>query len=169
MFAGYIALESTLHVGLQTRNSSDIPADADALPNFRVYSPSGLLPNAGGQASLLDSAAITNATNANPIVITSNGHNLTSGMRVTISGVGGNTNANTSAIITKIGSNTFSIPVAGNSAYTSGGSWHVSGLYDLAIAATAANGFVAGEIYTLVATWDEGGDAKSQVFSFGVV
>src|SRR5262249_26844427 len=38
--------------------------------------------------------AITGATNASPIVVTSNGHGLTNGETVRISGVGGNTAAN---------------------------------------------------------------------------
>jgi hypothetical protein len=168
-FIGFVTLGDTLHVGHQTRDASLVPIDADALPAFRVFSPSGQLAAASGQAALLDSAAITGATNANPIVITSASHNLSSGVRVTISGVGGNTNANTSAIVTVLTGNTFSIPVAGNAGYTAGGTWHASGLYDLAIAATPQNGFVAGETYSLHVTWEISGGARSEVYSFGVI
>lgn len=74
---------------------------------------------------------ITNATNTNPIVITTaiiiNGtpvaspHLYQTGLSVTISQVGGNTAANSTHAITVLSANTFSIPVAGNGAYTSGG------------------------------------------------
>jgi len=64
---------------------------------------------------------ITGASNANPIVITSVGHNLESTQKVTISGVGGNTNANGLKTVTVIDADTFSIVTAGNGTYTSGG------------------------------------------------
>tara|TARA_R100000808_G_scaffold4669_1_gene14907 strand:- start:249 stop:893 length:645 start_codon:yes stop_codon:yes gene_type:complete len=67
--------------------------------------------------------SITGATNADPIVITtSSTTNLETGMKVTIAGVGGNTNANGEHRITVIDSTTFRLnKVAGNAAYTSGG------------------------------------------------
>jgi len=64
---------------------------------------------------------ITGASNTNPIVITSVGHNLESTQKVTISGVGGNTNANGLKTVTVIDADTFSIVTAGNGTYTSGG------------------------------------------------
>ena len=74
---------------------------------------------------------VTAASNTSPITITTgvlvNGqvdaqpHLMTTGITVTIAGVGGNTAANTTAVITVTGPNTFTIPVAGNGAYTSGG------------------------------------------------
>lgn len=77
-------------------------------------------------------AAITGATNATPIVITSTAHGLSTGDVVTISGVGGNTAANGTFRITNTGANTFSLQtlaagganVAGSGAYTSGGDWY---------------------------------------------
>ena len=66
---------------------------------------------------------ITGASNANPIVITSVGHNLESTQKVTISGVGGNTAANGLKTVTVIDADTFSIVSAGNGSYTSGGEW----------------------------------------------
>jgi hypothetical protein len=73
------------------------------------------------------SQAITGASDANPIVITSNGHGLTTGQLVTITGVGGNTSANvTASAVTVVSANTFSIAVAGNGSYTSGGVWTLS-------------------------------------------
>ena len=68
--------------------------------------------------------AITGATNASPIVITSSSHGLATGDQVVISGVGGNTIANKRWFITVLTSNTFSLTGStGNGAYTSGGQW----------------------------------------------
>ena len=71
--------------------------------------------------------AITGATNATPIVVTSTGHSFKNGDGVTISGVGGNTAANGDHFIKNITANTFELidfngtDVAGSGAYTSGG------------------------------------------------
>ena len=71
------------------------------------------------------SGTITGATNATPIVITSNGHGLVTGDGVVISGVLGNTAANGTFAVTKVNNNTFSLNgSAGSGAYTSGGTWH---------------------------------------------
>jgi hypothetical protein len=73
----------------------------------------------GADASPL---TVSSATNANPIVVTTSApHGLITGSLVTIAAVGGNTNANGTFRVTKLSSTTFSIPKAGNSAYTSGG------------------------------------------------
>lgn len=64
--------------------------------------------------------AITGATNATPIVITANGHGLSTGARVSITGVLGNTAANGTWTITKVDANTFDLNTSvGNGAYTS--------------------------------------------------
>lgn len=66
--------------------------------------------------------AVTGATNASPVVITSTGHGLSTGHRVAISQVGGNTAANGNWTITVVDANTFSLNGStGNGAYTSGG------------------------------------------------
>jgi Ca2+-binding RTX toxin-like protein len=68
--------------------------------------------------------SVTGATNANPIVITSNGHGLANGEQVTISGVVGNTTANGTFTVSNVTANTFRLVGAvGNGAYTSGGTW----------------------------------------------
>lgn len=68
------------------------------------------------------SGTITNATNANPIVLTTTlPHGLVNGDTVTISLVTGNTAANGVQVVTVIDANDFSIPVAGNGSYVSGG------------------------------------------------
>ena len=76
------------------------------------------------------SLTVSGATNATPIVITTSAaHNLFDGMLVTIASVGGNTAANGSYYVDVLTSTTFALysdsalttPVAGNGAYTSGG------------------------------------------------
>lgn len=70
-------------------------------------------------------AAITNATNAAPIVITSNGHGLSNADMVAIAGVGGNTAANGIWSINNVAANTFELEGStGNGAYTAGGTWY---------------------------------------------
>lgn len=66
--------------------------------------------------------AVTGATNATPIVITTAAHGFSTGDVVTIASVGGNTNANGTFRVTVLSSTTFSLDgSAGNAAYTSGG------------------------------------------------
>src|SRR5436190_2897826 len=76
--------------------------------------------------------AITGATNATPIVITTtSAHQLADGDPIQITGVGGNTNANTTGFAkrTSYSATTFGLyfdaalaqAVSGNGAYTSGG------------------------------------------------
>lgn len=72
--------------------------------------------------------AITNATNATPIVVTATAHGFSNGQRVLITGVGGNTAANGVFIVANVATNTFELThfdteanVAGNGSYTSGG------------------------------------------------
>lgn len=66
---------------------------------------------------------VTNATNANPIVITTDrAHGLSNGATVHIEGVGGNTNANGRFTTANVASTTFELSgITGNGAYTSGG------------------------------------------------
>ena len=74
--------------------------------------------------------SITGATNATPIVITSNAHGLANDDIVSISGVGGNTAANGEFRVAGQTANTFNLTtladasVAGNGVYTSGGTWY---------------------------------------------
>lgn len=72
-----------------------------------------------------DTDTIDDATNATPIVITSNSaHGLSTGDRVTVASVGGNTAANSDWQIVVIDATTFRLyGSVGNGAYTSGGTW----------------------------------------------
>lgn len=95
-----------------------------ALEVSRAHTATGSIGDQGG--------AITAATNATPIVITTTSpHNLKDGDPIQITGVGGNTNANTTGFAKRTGysATTFGVyadaalatAVAGNSGYTSGG------------------------------------------------
>lgn len=93
------------------------------------------------------SGSITGATNATPIVITSNSHGLSTDDIVTISGVGGNTAANGTFRITVTGATTYTLQtlaganVAGSGAYTSGGTWYLGNYVgSRATALTTQNG-----------------------------
>jgi len=70
-------------------------------------------------------AAITAASNATPIVITSNGHGLSNNDRVAVAGVLGNTAANGIWSVQNVAANTFELEGStGSGAYTSGGTWY---------------------------------------------
>lgn len=101
-------------------------------------------PSPGYEATA--AVAITNATNANPLVITAPSHGLTVSRPVTITGVAGNTAANgTFNSINVIDANTFSIPVAGNAAYTSGGTVQpIPEWWRFWVVINPPHGFVAG-------------------------
>lgn len=65
---------------------------------------------------------VSAATNSNPIQITTaTPSRRQTGDTVTISGVGGNTNANGTWTVTRVDDSNFTVPVAGNGNYTSGG------------------------------------------------
>ena len=165
-FVGYVDLEATI-VGSLLVASSDTPIDADALPTFRVYGPDGFVTS--GSCTLRNSGDITGATNASPIVVTSAGHGLTTGAYVNVSGVGGNTAANGDHVITRINADTFSLDGStGNGEYTSGGTWHVAGLYAYSIDATGAAGFEQGEQYQVQFTYEVSSTVQGQTHSFNV-
>lgn len=169
-FIGFVSLSSTIYPTFVTRDNSNIPTNAASAPGFRVYGSSGLMANGTGTATQRDTGSITGATNASPIVITSTSHKLTTGTRVTIAGVGGNTAANGTFSITNVDVNSFSLDGStGNGAYTSGGTWNVSGLYYISFSPTAANGFEAGQSYSMLVSYTVSSTAKADVFAFTVV
>lgn len=70
--------------------------------------------------------AVTNATNATPIVVTA-ARTMRTGETVTIASVGGNTAANGTWVATNVSATTFSLNGSvGNGAYTSGGTYSVA-------------------------------------------
>lgn len=79
--------------------------------------------NAGGAVSGVSGLAVTGATNASPIQITTaSPHGLSNGNYVTISGVLGNTNANGTFAVANASGSTFTLNgTTGNANYTGGG------------------------------------------------
>jgi len=75
-----------------------------------------------GSTQSYSNDVITAATNATPIVITSNAHNLQTGDRVEVAGCVGNTAANGIFTVSSVTTNTFTLDgSAGNGTWTSGG------------------------------------------------
>lgn len=168
-FSGFVTLEGTFTDYLQVRDADKQPVEPDAAPTFRVYGASGLLPQAGGTATLGHTGSITGATNASPIVIASAAHGLKTGQRVKITGVGGNTNANSTWVITYVDDDHFSLQSSsGNSNYTSGGTFSLLGFYQAEIEATGDNGFEAGETFFVHFTWTVSSAARAEVHSVSV-
>jgi hypothetical protein len=98
------------------------------LVNWSAANPGEFSPSTQKRFFRLRSAnipvAVSGATNASPIVVTSTGHSLNTGDAISISGVAGNTAANGTFTVTKVDANTFSLNGStGNAAYTSGGTW----------------------------------------------
>lgn len=166
MFQGFVNLGDTIVI-CAVSASSGVPTDADALPTFRVYDDEGVVLT--GTAAFKDSGNITGATNASPIVITSAGHGLNTGTRVKNASVGGNTAANGYFVVTRVDANTFSLDGStGNGSYTSGGTWHVAGLYALSIAATTNNGFAVGKNYSVLVSFAISSTQQAQLMAFQV-
>jgi hypothetical protein len=98
--------------------------------------------NIGGTTTLFGGVSrtgtVTGATNAAPILITSNNHGLQTGDPVVMSNVGGNTAANGSFTITVVNANQFSLDgSAGNGAFSSNGTWQ-------SVRVFSANNFTGG-------------------------
>ena len=103
------------------------------------------------------------------IAITSALHGLTTGSYVTVSGVGGNTGANGSFIITKVDDNSFTLDSStGVAPYTSGGEWHLAGLYGISIAAQGVSGYEKSEVYQIAYTYEVSSVVQEQLHSFQV-
>ena len=168
MFAGFVEMDSTILIPLVTEDAGTA-TDADSLPLFRVYGDSGLLASAGGTCAFKDAGSVSDASNASPIVISSTGHNLSTGMRITVVGVLGNTAANNTWSIIRIDGNSFSLTGStGNGAYAGAGTWHVTGLYDASVTPTIATQFASGQSFTVVVNAIMGGDVLPQSFTFVV-
>jgi hypothetical protein len=151
MFVGFVTLDSALKFLWLTKNSSSVPTASSTTPIYRIYGASGLMTNGTGSLTDKDTGVVTGATNATPIVITSAAHGLTTGMRVTVASVGGNTAANGAWTITRVNADTFSLDTSvGNGAYTSGGTWKATGLYEMSVTPTAANGYARGGSYDVI-------------------
>lgn len=168
-FIGFFDLDETLDAPVNITGGTGAPSDPSVAPNFRVYNGSALMNSGTGNLSKLDTGAVTNATNATPIVVTSVAHGLKTGNRATLSGVGGNTAANGDWPVTRVTDDTFSLDgSAGSAPYTSGGTWHVTGLYQLEISLASGDGYEVGETYFAVVTWIVSAVTYAKTISFMV-
>jgi len=87
--------------------------------------------------------AVTGATNATPIVVTTAAHGLDTGDKVTIASVGGNTAANGDWEVTVVSSTTFSLKTSvGNSNYTAGGTMARAFAFHLASRLAGEEGYI---------------------------
>lgn len=173
-FFGIVQIENPLRSTVLSRNTSGTPTDSQTPPAYRVYGPAGLMQAGTGTLVLKDPSAsgggITGASNASPISITSPAHGLSTGANVTISGVAGNTAANGQWTVTVVDADHFTLNgSSGSGAWTSGGTWHVSGLYDVNFTPQAANGFLSGQCYSMLVSYTISGTPVADVFSFMVV
>jgi hypothetical protein len=167
-FAGFVNLEGTLVGGFLTLDSSNVAVNADALPTFEIYDTASS-PIDNGTTAFFATGSITDATNASPIVITSASHGHQTGAQVTITGVGGNTAANGTFVITRVDANSYSLDGStGNGAYTTGGTWNITGFYSYTINATSANQYESGKNYKIVLTYDISGTTKEDLDTFSV-
>lgn len=169
MFIGYVELDDTLTAVVLIRDAARTPVNLDAPPTVRVYGPDGLLPEATGSGSFLDSGPIQGATNATPVVVTSANHGLTTGSYVTVSGVLGNAGANGTFPVTRLTASTFELDGSvGSGDYASGGTWNVAGLYRYQVEAAAVDGFESGVCYTALVQGAVAGVATAETQSFVV-
>ena len=169
MFLGFVQLETALLLAALVEDTSGQPVNASGNVTFRVYGPTGLMISGTGTMALADTGAITNATDASPIVVTSANHGLTTGTRVKVASVGGNTAANGDFIVTKVDANTFNLNGStGNGAYTSGGTWNVDGLYTASYTPSGVNNFAAGQTYSVLVSALVGSNAWGDLHTFTV-
>jgi hypothetical protein len=120
-YATVIPENSKTNVSVVLEQSTD-------MVNWTTVNPGEFVPSIQKRFFRLRSAnvpvAVTGASNASPIVITSAGHSLNTGDSISISGVQGNVAANGAFTVTKVDANSFSLNGStGNGAYTSGGTW----------------------------------------------
>lgn len=151
MYLGLFELGTTVRHAIPITVLGE-PVDPVVNPTYRIYEDNALIANGTGSLTKLDTGDITGATNASPIEITTDGdHGLETGNIVTISNVGGNTAANGTFQITKTATNKFTLNGStGNASYTSGGAWHVAGVYQLELELLSGSGFDIGKTYQVV-------------------
>ncbi len=168
MFLGLFDLGSTLQAAIPI-TVADEPIDPGVNPTYRVYDGDSLISDGTGSLTQMDTGVVAGATNASPIVISDNAHGLQTGNIVKVTNVGGNTAANGTFVVTRVNANSFSLDGStGNAPYTSGGAWHVAGLYLLELSLLAGSGYEVGKTFTVVVSWNVGSDVYTKTIYFGV-
>ena len=171
-FAGYTELDGNF-VGLLLTKQDGALKDADALPTYRIYGPSGIMTGGTGTMAFLQSGSISSIENTTPIrVNTTAAHGLQTGQQLSISGVSGavaGTVNGFSFAVTVIDSDTVELQSTTAAGTGTGGSWHLTGQYTMTHAALAANGYDINETYTVVYAATIGGDSGAGQDTFAVV
>lgn len=154
MFLGQYELGESLKAAIPI-TVAGVPVDPTVNPTYRIYEGETVIAAGTGSLTQLDTGAIDDATNANPIEITTDAaHGLETGNIVKITNVVGNTAANGTFQITKTAADTFTLDGStGNGAYVSGGAWHVAGLYLLSLDLLSGSGYDIGKTYQVIITW----------------
>lgn len=170
MFVGFVDLEDTIAFAFTVRNASRSPVAPDTDPSFRVYGPDGLIATNTRLATKLDTVSISSVVATSPITVnTSSDHGFYTGDRITITGVGGITAANSTWTITKVDADTFTLDTSTESGtYTSGGTAHVAGLWQVSIDVLQSLGFERGVTYTVRVAYAVSGTNYVEEFSFQV-
>jgi hypothetical protein len=169
-YLGTVALEDDLVAAILVDTSAGTPSDPASAPAYRIYGETGLMPNSTGFLTKLDTGSITAASDATPVQITQAAHGFQTGVRVNVSGVQGNTAANTETTVTLIDANNYTLDgTAGNGAYTSGGTAHVAGLYQVNFAVAGGSGYESGKTYQILVEWTISGVTYALLCSFTVV
>jgi hypothetical protein len=127
----FIAAFAVITATAQTYNpitGARIPPGQVTIKSVEFTRPANTTQYTAGDAVAPATKTITAASNATPIVVTATSHGYATDDRVTIASVGGNTNANGTFKIAVLTANTFALyndstgaAIAGNAAYTSGG------------------------------------------------
>lgn len=177
-FLGLVPLDGTsndqLLICVRCTNSSDVIAEADATPTYRIFQPGNpptVVTSGTGSLSLRHTGTITGAANngAGLIRITDADHGLATGDRVIIASVGGTTEANATWTVTVISSSTFDLQSSTfTNPYTSGGTWTLLGLYSAQHSIASAN-YERGKTYFVSATYAVSSSTFSRLLSFTVV
>lgn len=172
-YYGDVELGETLYAFVQIVDSSGTPVDADATPSVKIYDGDGFV--AGPLTPVFgETGTITSVTNPNgtSCVVNATAHGLLVGQRVTLTGVVGHALSvnGTFNVLTVPTGNSFTINLNGNNgAAGTGGSFHTTGFYKVAIAATTGNGYESGIVYTSLCTFTLSSVAKAIIDTFMVV
>lgn len=148
---------------------ASVPANPASNPAYRIYDGGSLVQNGTGFLTPADAGNVTGANTSSPITITSVAHGLTTGTIVTLKNIGGQVGANGTFAIVRLTDDTFQLTGSTSvSAYTSGGTWQVAGLYLLEVDLQPGSGFDVGGTYQVLVNWTEGSDELAAMYYFSV-
>lgn len=172
---GFVTAGDDLLIPLLTRTPGTlIVASADAAPSYVIYDSDGLnqvVAGGSGPFALRHSGTVTGCVTSGGLIkiTTPTTHGLVTGQVVDVASVGGVAAATGTWPITVVNSTSFTLNGSTFSGvYTSGGTWHVTGLY-VAVHEIDEAEYVAGKTYQIVCTYLNDGDPMVEVLYFTVV